>query len=205
MSVTRLRDQSVRLFVADPQRLEDRVGRIEVRADVRVELRRRQPFGEGRRLRLSPSVHPDHRRTQRASVRVAHDHPVQLRAEGQPLDRADAPPGHSATSRRQVRSTAPSTDVGSCSAHVGLREREVVCLVRRGDQRAVHGVEGGVRALTADVAPDDVRRGSRDDHHLQAGARPDRLERVARSAPAGTDASRRRSQVRRDGGPGSPS
>ena len=75
------------LLVADPQRLEHRVGRVEVRAHGTVEVAGRDPLGEGRRLRLGPAVHPDQRGAQAAPRRVAHDHAVELRAEREPADR----------------------------------------------------------------------------------------------------------------------
>ena len=146
----------LRLLVAHPERLEHRVGRVEVRARRSVELLRRHRLRERGGLFLGPTVHPDHRGAHRTSGGVAHDHPVQLRPERQPLDRGRAfrhigdEPGHRPLDRADPQ-------VGVLLGPGRVRERQVVRLVRGRHQRAVGGVQRGVRPLAADVAADDVR------------------------------------------------
>ena len=146
----------LRLLVAHPERLEHRVGRVEVRADVRVELLRRHRLGERGRLVLGPTIHPDHRGTHRTPAGVADDHPVKLRSERQSLDRRRAfrhlgdEPGHRPFDRADP-------EVGILLGPRRIRERQVVRLVRGRHQRAVGGVQRGVRSLAPNVATDDVR------------------------------------------------
>ena len=143
----------VGLLVADPQRLEHGVGRIEVRSHRTIEVPGRDPLGECRRLRLRPSVHPDQGGAQAAPRRVADDHPVELRSEGESSDRrrtvgtlGDQPAAGDLHGRRpQVRVLLRPPRV---------REGEVIRLVGGGHQLAIGSVEGGVRPLAADVAAD---------------------------------------------------
>ena len=51
------------LLVTNPQSFEDRVRRVQVRADELVERLGRHPLGDRRRLLLGATIHPDHRRS----------------------------------------------------------------------------------------------------------------------------------------------
>ena len=110
----------VGLLVADPHRLEDRVRRVEVRADRAVEVL------EARAARRAAAAWASARRsiqiiagrTGRPSV-VAHHHAVELRPERQPPDRVRRRRGSRPTSRAHARSTAAVHMSGSCSAHAG--------------------------------------------------------------------------------------
>ena len=146
----------LRLLVADPEGLEDRVRGVEVRADVPVERLGRHPLGDGRGLGLGATVHPDHRRTQWASLRVAHHHPIQLRPERQPLDGGRAL-GHLVEQLSDAGHDRGRPRVWVLLGGAGERERQVVGLVRGGDERPVRRIQRAVRPLRTDVAADHVR------------------------------------------------
>ena len=150
--------EDVGLFVLDPERFEHGMRRIQVGAHLVVEVLARHTLRHGRGLRLGAPVHPDHRVAQWLSLRVADDHAVELRSEG---DRLHGGPSlrhlvEHATQRRMKR-VDPSPRV--LLRPSGPRKEHVIGLVSRGHQPAVVGIQGGVGALAPDIAADHVRPG----------------------------------------------
>ena len=114
----------VGLLVADPQRLEDRVRRVEVRAHGAVEVRGRDRVrrarppgprrgGPSRSSRGAPVCRPS-----------SHtDHPVQLRAEREAPDRR-APLGRPTSTRARPLDRRVHRHRGPARPTPGMRERE---------------------------------------------------------------------------------
>src|SRR5207253_5138982 len=116
------------LLVAHPEGLEDRMRRVEVGADVVIKLGRAEPLLERRRLRLGPTVHLDHRRPERAALRIADNHAVQLRAERQGFDRRWTV-GDLLEQTPDARMHRPGPERGILLRPSGVRGRDVIGLM----------------------------------------------------------------------------
>ena len=128
--------EDFRLLVSHPEGFEHGMRRVEVGADVVIEISRDHALRQGGGLGLGAAVHPDHRRPDRAPFRVADDHAVQLRAERQGLHRRWTL-GDLLEQTPDARMQRPGPEHGILLGPTGTWEYHVIGLVRRGNQRAI--------------------------------------------------------------------
>ncbi len=132
------------------------MGRIEVGADMVIEVLPGHPPRDRRRLCFRTPVHPDHRVAQRLPVRVADDHAIQLRPKGDRLHRRRTL-SHALKHLRDGVVKRPRPGAGVLLRPTRLWKGNVVALISRRDQGSVYVIQRGVGPLTADVTPDDKR------------------------------------------------